>query len=152
VYKPGGDNNMNISWPRLVAVVVFSVSVYFALGDASAASRESYSTEVELDRLIPQEKWAAAGLDKLTSAEQRALADDITALVASGRSIDNAISSTKDRSEWRKLQRHTSKDEVKRLLGEPMRVSVSSYYESWYYLGGAVTFDGKGRLDSWNEN
>jgi outer membrane protein assembly factor BamE (lipoprotein component of BamABCDE complex) len=44
-----------------------------------------------------------------------------------------------------------SQDEVKKLLGEPPKVSVSRFYATWYYLGGTVTFDGKGRLDSWTE-
>ncbi len=39
-----------------------------------------------------------------------------------------------------------------KLLGEPVRVSVSRFYESWYYLVGMLMFDGKGRLDSWSEN
>lgn len=44
-----------------------------------------------------------------------------------------------------------SKDDVKKLIGEPGKVSVGKYYEFWYYGGGSVTFDSKGRLDSWNE-
>jgi hypothetical protein len=44
-----------------------------------------------------------------------------------------------------------SKDDVKKLIGEPGKVSVAKYYEFWYYGGGNVTFDSKGRLDSWNE-
>ena len=66
--------------------------------------------------------------------------------------------STKDRAQWRKLQRHMTKDEVRKLLGEPDRVSVSRFFESWYYSGGnlnfsggSVTFDGKGRVDFWSE-
>jgi hypothetical protein len=43
------------------------------------------------------------------------------------------------------------KDEVRKLLGEPVRVSVSKFYESWAYPRGTVTFDGKGRLDAWTE-
>jgi outer membrane protein assembly factor BamE (lipoprotein component of BamABCDE complex) len=58
---------------------------------------------------------------------------------------------TVDRSQWRKLQRGMSKDDVKKLLGEPGKVSVAKYYEFWYYAGGNVTFDSKGRLDAWNE-
>ncbi len=59
--------------------------------------------------------------------------------------------SNDDKSQWRKLQRGMSKDDVKKLLGEPGKVSVSKYYEFWYYAGGSVTFDSKSRLDSWNE-
>jgi outer membrane protein assembly factor BamE (lipoprotein component of BamABCDE complex) len=57
----------------------------------------------------------------------------------------------KDRTQWRQLKRKMSKDEVKKLLGGPMRVSVSKYYESWDYAGGTVTFDAKGHVDFWYE-
>ena len=148
-----GDNNMvNISWRKLSAVFLFGIAVYFASGDTLMASKQSSSTGVELDRLIPREKWAGAGLDKLTGAEQQTLADDINTLLVSARSTGNALPWAKDRGQWRMIQRLMSKDDVKKLLGEPMRVSVSRYYESWFYLGGNVTFDGKGRLDSWSEN
>jgi hypothetical protein len=67
-------------------------------------------------------------------------------------STENGSQSPKeDRSQWRKLQRGMSKDDVKKLIGEPGKVSVAKYYEFWYYGGGNVTFDSKGRLDSWNE-
>jgi outer membrane protein assembly factor BamE (lipoprotein component of BamABCDE complex) len=68
------------------------------------------------------------------------------------RSLEVAVPASKDdKSQWRKLQRGMSKDDVKKLLGEPGKVSVSKYYEFWYYAGGSATFDSKGRLDSWNE-
>lgn len=67
-------------------------------------------------------------------------------------STENASQApNEDRSQWRKLQRGMSKDDVKKLIGEPGKVSVGKYYEFWYYGGGSVTFDSKGRLDSWNE-
>lgn len=138
----------NISWPRVIAAVLFS----FVLGGALAASRQPPASQAELDRLIPREKWAGAGLDKLSTAEQQTLADDITALLASTRSTDNAMPSAKDRSQWRTLKRGMTKDDVKKVLGEPVRVSVTRFYESWYYLSGTTTFDGKGHLDSWTEN
>jgi hypothetical protein len=57
----------------------------------------------------------------------------------------------RDHGQWRKLHRRMSKDDVKRLLGEPDRISVSRFYEAWEYGGGSVTFNGRGRLDSWSE-
>lgn len=63
----------------------------------------------------------------------------------------NAATSARDHSQWRKLHRRMSKDDVKRLLGEPDRISVSRFYEAWEYGGGSVTFNGRGRLDSWTE-
>jgi hypothetical protein len=44
-----------------------------------------------------------------------------------------------------------SQDDVKNLLGEPNRVSVSRFYVEWDYPRGTVVFDSKGRLDSWSE-
>jgi len=44
-----------------------------------------------------------------------------------------------------------SKEDVRKLLGEPVRVSVSRFYETWEYPRGTVVFDGKGHLDSWSE-
>jgi outer membrane protein assembly factor BamE (lipoprotein component of BamABCDE complex) len=71
---------------------------------------------------------------------------------AFAQSTENGSQAPKeDRSQWRKLQRGMSKDDVKKLIGEPGKVSVAKYYEFWYYGGGNVTFDSKGRLDSWNE-
>jgi hypothetical protein len=116
-----------------------------------AASRPSHGVEVELDHLIPREQWEVTGLNKLTVPEQQTLANEITGLLGAARSAETCVSAQKDRSQWRKLQRRMSKDDVRKLLGEPMRVSVSKFSEAWDYAGGSVTFDGKGHVDSWNE-
>ena len=134
----------------LVRALLVNVVAYFVLGSALAASKPAQNLE-GLDHLIPREKWDGAGLNKLTTAEQQTLADDITSLVAGARTTESGAGGT-DRSRWRKLQRHMTKDDVRNLLGEPKTVSVSRFAESWYYVGGTVTFDGKGRLDMWNEN
>jgi hypothetical protein len=127
------------------------VAGYFASGASLAARRLTPAADAQLDQLIPREKWSAAGLDKLTAPEQETLASDITALVGAGRSAASSAPAQKDRTQWRKLERRMSKDDVRKLLGEPARVSVSRFYESWDYFGGTVTFDGKGRVDFWSE-
>lgn len=66
-------------------------------------------------------------------------------------SPQSSMPAGKDLSQWRKLKRRMSKDDVKKLLGEPERVSVSRFFESWYYGAGSVTFDGKGKVDFWSE-
>jgi hypothetical protein len=142
---------IRISWRRFVIALLVNFAVCVVLGGAFAASKHSQSVE-GLDRLIPREKWAGAGLDKLTDTEQQALAQDITSLVAGSRTTETAAAAGRDRSQWRKLQRHMSKDDVKKLLGEAGLVSVSRFSESWYYAGGTVTFNGKGRLDLWSED
>ena len=130
---------MHVSWRKRVTALFFSSVVCFVLGEAFAASGLTDTTQAELDHLIPRDKWEGTGLNKLTASEQQILADEIT------------TPASKDRSQWRMLQRRMSKDDVKKQLGEPLKVSVSRFYEAWYYAGGTVTFDGKGRLDSWSE-
>jgi hypothetical protein len=139
------------SWRKLVTALFFSFIACLASGGALAANRLTHSSAVELDHLIPREKWAGTGLDKLTAAEQQTLADEITGLLGAARSTQSSTPAGKDRSQWRMLHRRMSKDEVRKLLGEPDRVSVSRFFESWDYPGGSVTFDGKGRVDSWIE-
>lgn len=60
----------------------------------------------------------------------------------------------KDVSVWRGLSHGISKDDVKRILGEPGKVSDLGFQVTWYYgypLGGEVTFGKDGRLESWSE-
>jgi hypothetical protein len=142
---------IRVSWRSLLIALLVNVAVCSVLGGAVAASRHTRSVEA-LDQLIPREKWAGAGLDKLTAGEQQALAEDITSLVAGSRMAESGGAVARDRSQWRKLQRHMTKDDVRRLLGEPGLVSVSRFSESWYYAGGSVTFNGKGRVDMWSED
>jgi len=115
-----------------------------------ATSKHTRTVE-GLDHLIPREKWAGAGLDKLTAIEQQTLADDITSLLATAHTSEQRTSPTKDATQWRKLQRQMSKDDVRKLLGEPDRISVSRFSESWYYVGGSVAFNSKGHVDMWSE-
>jgi len=146
-----------ISWRRVLVVPLFLFVFYFVWDEMRAESRRSSSTEVELDRLIPREKWGATGLNKLTSAEQQTLAEEISALVSPAQLPQTAPTTQsgspdwRDKSQWRKLQRGMSKDDVRKLLGEPGKISSAKFYEFWYYAGGNVTFDNKGRLDYWDE-
>ena len=142
---------IHISGRSLLTAGLVILVAYSVWGGALAASKHTQTVE-GLDRLIPREKWTGAGLDKLTAAEQQALADDITSLLSGARMKESSAPSLKDRTQWRKLQRRMTKDDVKKLLGEPGTVSVSRFYESWYYQAGSVTFDGKGRLDLWTED
>jgi outer membrane protein assembly factor BamE (lipoprotein component of BamABCDE complex) len=70
---------------------------------------------------------------------------------AATQSTEDTTPAQKDRTPWRSLHRKMSKDDVRKLLGEPVRVSVSRFYEAWDYPGGTVIFDGKGRLEAWSE-
>lgn len=146
-----GENMIDASWRRPAAALFFSLVAYFVSLGMFASSRHAPPFAAELDGLIPREKWDGTGLNKLTAAEQQALADDISGLMGAARSAQGATPAVKDRSQWRMLHRRMLKDEVRKLLGEPDRISVSRFAESWYYLGGSVTFDSKGRVDFWSE-
>jgi hypothetical protein len=139
------------SWRKLVAALFFSFISYIASGVGLAETDARTQQQVELDHVIPRDKWAGSGLDKLTAAEQQSLADEITGLLGAARSTQSSTPAGKDRNQWRTLERHMTKDEVRKLLGEPDRVSVSRFYEAWEYSDGDVMFDGKGRVDSWSE-
>jgi len=140
-----------VSGPRLFTLLFFVFAVCFALRGALASTRPARGNEAQLDQLIPREKWTGAGLDKLTVSEQEKLAGEITSLLGTAQAPQGGAPVAKDRSQWRKLQRKMAKEDVRKLLGEPLRVSVSRFYESWDYFGGTVTFDGKGRVDFWSE-
>jgi hypothetical protein len=148
---PGGElvSDLHHSGGRSFVISFFVAAMaYFVLVSAPTATSQSNRG---LDQLIPREKWDEAGLNKLTVAEQQTLAGDITLLFAAAQTMEQRIAVAKDRSQWRKLQRHMTKDDVRKLLGEPQAISVSKFAESWYYVDGNVTYDGKGRLDSWSE-
>jgi hypothetical protein len=106
--------------------------------------QDSASVEVKLDHLIPQEKWEITGLNELTAPEHQPSANGITGLLAAAQSNEISTSAQSDRSQWRRLQRRMSKEDVRKLLGEPTRISVSRFYEAWDYPRGTVIFDGKG--------
>jgi hypothetical protein len=150
-YQPnraGSEKIMKqISGRAFVIACLVGATTYFVLVSASANTQSIAG----LDQLIPRGKWDEAGLNKLTVAEQESLAGDITLLLASAQTRENRTAGTKDRSQWRKLQRHMTKDDVRKLLGEPQAITVSKFAESWYYVDGNLTYDGKGRLDMWSE-
>ena len=53
---------------------------------------------------------------------------------------------------WRSLKKGMTEDEVKKILGEPVK-AVEGYRTIWYYpsfYSGIVSFDEKGNLIGWN--
>jgi len=59
-----------------------------------------------------------------------------------------------DVSLWRGLSHGISRDDVKRILGEPGKVSDLGFQVTWYYgypSGGEVTFGKDGMVQSWSE-
>jgi hypothetical protein len=148
----GLASTSSTSHRKWLAASFVCLAVTFLFVAASAASKHTQTAD-SLDRLIPRDQWASAGLDKLTSAEQQTLANDISSLVATPHPAQQTSAPpAKDHTQWRKLQRKMTKDDVRKLLGEPDTISVSRFSESWYYVAGSVTFNGKGHLDMWTED
>ena len=67
------------------------------------------------------------------------------------------VSSSEQKSDkgqlaWRSLEKGMSKDQVKKLLGEPKDVMNFNENEIWDYAsGGSIRFDGSGRVMGWYE-
>jgi len=58
-----------------------------------------------------------------------------------------------NKKNWRSLEAGMNEEQVKRILGEPVKV-IKGVKTLWYYpniYGGNVSFDEKGRLTGWNE-
>ncbi|MFC1840575.1 outer membrane protein assembly factor BamE, partial [Thermodesulfobacteriota bacterium] len=54
---------------------------------------------------------------------------------------------------WRKLKEGMSREQVKKILGEPVK-AIKGHREIWYYPNfyrGHVSFDEDGNLRGWNE-
>jgi hypothetical protein len=58
----------------------------------------------------------------------------------------------KDKASWRSLEKGMTKDQVKKILGEPTGVMNFNESEIWDYAsGGSVRFDRSGRVLGWYE-
>ena len=58
-----------------------------------------------------------------------------------------------NKKNWRTLEPGMNEEQVKKLLGDPLKV-IKGVKTLWYYpniYGGYVSFDEKGRLTGWNE-
>lgn len=58
-----------------------------------------------------------------------------------------------NKKNWRSLQTGMNEEQVKKILGEPLKV-IKGVQTLWYYpnfYGGYVSFDNKGLLTGWNE-
>jgi outer membrane protein assembly factor BamE (lipoprotein component of BamABCDE complex) len=58
-----------------------------------------------------------------------------------------------NKKNWRSLETGMSEEQVKKILGEPLKV-IKGVKTLWYYpnlYGGYVSFDNEGRLTGWNE-
>lgn len=67
-----------------------------------------------------------------------------------GREINQNIPAGK--TAWRTLQKGMTKDQVRKILGEPIDIDMYSSFEVWHYKESShVQFDASGYVDGWNE-
>lgn len=61
----------------------------------------------------------------------------------------------RNKANWRCLKLGMTKSQVKQILGDPPKQDANAVLgDNWYYpdvLGGRVSFNTSGRVDSWNE-
>jgi len=66
---------------------------------------------------------------------------------------DESSNGSQNRKNWRKLEIGMSSEEVRSILGEPIK-TIDGVKKLWYYpdiYRGYVSFDNKGRLTGWHE-
>ena len=103
------------------------------------------AVEVKLDSILAKIGELSAKIDALTTTDG----------TTEGESTEGETIPKSDpqrlspRDAWRKLQKGMSYDQVRKLLGEPDRISGGGL-TVWYYNGGSVLFLSD-RVDSWTE-
>jgi hypothetical protein len=99
-----------------------------------------------------------AGLEKRVKQLEQKVAQ-LEALLLNGqtpktRSEPSSSGNWRNKDNWRSLQKGMTKLQVTQLLGEPPKVNVDSYGDTWYYpnaLGGQVSFSDSDLLKTWSE-
>ncbi len=77
---------------------------------------------------------------------EKQISNQATSSIQSNKNVPAGITS------WRSLQKGMSKDQVRRILGEPESINVLTYSETWWFAGyGNVSFDNSGRVTGWSE-
>ena len=105
--------------------------------------------------LFAQEDEISQLRQKVTQLENRvkqleALLEECKEAVKSRQDQEMAWQNKKN---WRSLEAGMNEEQVKKILGEPVKV-IKGVKTLWYYpniYGGNVSFDEKGRLTGWNE-
>jgi len=123
------------------ALLVFSIAVLGAQGGRGADETADLGTRVAaLEKTVADLKARVAVLEKSSSGSKAE---------ASPKSQEP----WREKSNWRALLKGMTKEEVKKVLGDPGKISNLSS-EVWYYpsgLGGSVAFDSSGKLTGWSE-
>jgi len=128
---------------RTLFFVSLALLLCLAAAIAVAAATSAQKQTVE-ERVALLEKHVA-NLQERVSKLERQLTGRVTPGTA-GREAKSGI------APWRALHKGMTKDEVKKLLGEPKDMMKLNEYDVWDYPGGgSVRFDGSGRVEGWYE-
>ena len=125
-------------------LLLASILLVFCLQDSALAQQnqiQALQDTVEiLQRKVSQLENRVAELEKRLLANNRPKSES---------TIKSDL--WKEVSNWRKLERGMSKDEVREILGEPENVLTLSIISTWSYPnGGSVSFM-QGKVDGWME-
>lgn len=127
-------NLLGLIMAALAAASLCLVPPLFAQATAEELS-ELRKKNAELEKKI---KDLEALLVECTEARNKPFSDD---------------QGYQNKKNWRSLESGMDQDQVKKLLGEPLKV-IKGVKTLWYYpniYGGYVSFDENGRLTGWNE-
>lgn len=117
------------------AAVSFSLIEPVAAQSPSEEVSELRQKNAELEKRV---KELEALLTECTEGTKNQLSDD---------------QGYQNKKNWRSLETGMKEDQVKKILGDPLKV-IKGVKTLWYYpniYGGYVSFDEKGRLTGWNE-
>jgi outer membrane protein assembly factor BamE (lipoprotein component of BamABCDE complex) len=125
---------VNLILAALAAASLCLVQPLFAqaTGDEISALRQK---NAELEKKI---KELEALLTECAEANNKPFSDD---------------QGYQNKKNWRSLEQGMNQDQVKKILGDPLKV-IEGVKTLWYYpniYGGYVSFDENGRLTGWNE-
>lgn len=122
----------------LLAVVIGTVFIAFEPSQLSAQADE-----------VSQLRQRVAELEQKVN-QLEALLKECNEAQKSGPNVDYGWQNKRN---WRNLQVGMKEDQVKNILGEPVKI-IKGVKTLWYYpnfYGGYVSFDENGKLTGWNE-
>jgi len=124
----------------LVILAAFAAATFFLVQPlaAGAATDELSALRQKNAELEKKVNELEALLKECTEARDKQFSDD---------------QGYQNKKNWRSLEPGMNEEQVKNLLGEPLKV-IRGVKILWYYpniYGGYVSFDEKGRLTGWNE-
>jgi hypothetical protein len=126
--------------------LISSLAICGILGTAFALSQRADSQEKPLSERVTNLETQISDLKARVMRLEKQI---FNSAASSGQSIQRV---TTGKAAWRSLQKGMSKDQVRRILGDPKEINVFSTWETWWYPGiGSVEFNDSGRVKGWIE-